>query len=50
VEGAAESWEWRRDRVDEKLKRVAKCFFDARPEKTDGLTTNLICGKEIVWI
>jgi hypothetical protein len=35
---------------DEKLKRVAKRFFDARAEKTDGHTTNMVCGKEIVWI
>jgi hypothetical protein len=46
----AKEWEWRPDGVDEKLKRVAKRYFETRPEKTDGLTTNLVCGKEIVWI
>jgi hypothetical protein len=46
----AKKWEWRPEGVDEKLKGVAKRYFDVRPEKTDGLTTNLVCGKEIVWI
>jgi hypothetical protein len=49
-ETRAQQGELRRGGKDEKRKGVAKRFFETRAEKTDGLTTNLVCGKEIVWI